>query len=102
LPPLVVDDAPFDWIKPIPKPPKAPASNPSSTSMGTLSRSAFFTDLAIFAFSTWVATRNLLPKFSLAFALPFQIGRSDRKSLRHREMEPQGFARKSNCEEFFT
>src|SRR3984893_10156449 len=47
LPVLVVDDAAFDWIKPIPRPPTAPASNPSSTSTGTLSRSAFFTNFAI-------------------------------------------------------
>src|SRR3981081_3085800 len=47
LPVLVVDDAAFDWIKPIPKPPTAPASNPSSTSTGTLSRSAFFANFAI-------------------------------------------------------
>jgi hypothetical protein len=68
--------------------------------MGTLSRSAFFTDLAIFAFSTWVATRNLLPKFTLAFALPFQTGRRDRKSLRHREMEREALLAKATVKSF--
>ena len=44
---LVVDDNAFDWIRPIPSPPTAPASRPSSTSMGTLSISLLFVDLGI-------------------------------------------------------
>jgi hypothetical protein len=36
------EDAAFSWIKPIPKPPTAPASSPKSTSTGTVSSRAFF------------------------------------------------------------
>jgi len=35
---LVLEDAAFNWIKPMPRPPKAPASNPRRISSGTFSK----------------------------------------------------------------
>jgi len=49
---LAADDVALNWIAPIPKPPTAPASNPSSTSMGMLSSSGFFFSFAILS-SSW-------------------------------------------------
>jgi hypothetical protein len=48
LPVVLADDAAFDWIRPMPRPPTAPASNPSSTRSGTCSRiDLFLPDLDI-------------------------------------------------------
>jgi hypothetical protein len=39
---LAAEDAARIWTSPIPRPPTAPASRPSSTNKGTLSRKLFF------------------------------------------------------------
>ena len=44
---LTVEDALFIWIRPIPRPPTAPASNPSRISMGMLSMIEDLPSLAI-------------------------------------------------------
>ncbi len=49
---LAADDMALNWIAPIPRPPTAPASSPSSTSMGMLSSSGFFFNLGILS-SPW-------------------------------------------------
>ncbi len=80
---LAACDMALNWIRPIPNPPTAPASNPSSTSAGTLSRSAFFF-FATFAISVFSAPNLLL--IILAFALPLPDPGGGRKRLRQQEM----------------
>jgi len=64
---LADEDMAFNCSRPIPKPPTAPASSPSNTSTGILSRSDFFfPDFAIRFFST----RDLPSPIILAFTLP--------------------------------
>jgi hypothetical protein len=46
---LAADAAARNWIRPTPKPPTAPASSPSTTSTGMVSRSAFLPNFAIFS-----------------------------------------------------
>jgi hypothetical protein len=73
---LVLDegDAAFNWIKPIPKPPTAPASNPSSTSTGTFSRSLFLLDML-------ASPLRFVAYINLAFALPIFTSSGERKAL---------------------
>jgi hypothetical protein len=56
---LAEDDAAFNWIRPIPKPPTAPASNPSITKTGMLSRMLFF----IFAMTQLSLCNSFTPLF---------------------------------------
>jgi len=58
---LAVEDAAFNWIMPIPRPPTAPASNPSTISMGTLSMVDIFHSDGDFQESTIFSPNKILP-----------------------------------------
>jgi hypothetical protein len=66
---VLLDDAAADmecnWIRPIPKPPTAPASSPSMISTGTLSSRLFFRVFAILC-----SPQDLVPFTILPFAIP--------------------------------
>lgn len=68
------DAAALIWIIPIPNPPTAPASRPSRSSTGIVSKSDFF--FTVFPHS------EVLSRLILAFPLPLPIGQTGYKLLK--------------------